>query len=122
MKIADFTTFFLGIPRRRRRAESIDIYHVEAESGASTSAARIESEVQYRRARLRMVLGMNWIVSAVCISSFVGVMVFAFLYPAEDVPDVIQNAFSVTLGYFVSAVVSFLEGRSVALDSASSDS
>jgi hypothetical protein len=56
-----------------------------------------------------LLIHINRILSIVCILSFIIIIVYALAKPNERLPDIISNTFSITLGYFGSAFMSFFE-------------
>lgn len=77
--------------------------------GAATIRKNSNSVVQ--KTKCQMIIIINAILSIVCISSFVYIIVFTILYRDCKIPDIIQNTFSLTLGYFASALLTFIEKK-----------
>ena len=61
--------------------------------------------------RHRIIIQINRLVGVVCLGSFIFIIIHPFTQADKDIPETIQNAFSMTLGYFVSALVSFVEKK-----------
>ncbi|SRR5712692_2740916 len=61
--------------------------------------------------RNRIIVHINRLVGFICIASFVFILGHAAISSGGEVPDTIKNTFSMTLGYFVSALITFVERR-----------
>jgi hypothetical protein len=59
--------------------------------------------------RNQLIVRINWVLMGVCIVSFVVIIIYALLLPGQAVPDIIQNAFFTTLGWFGGALGTFFE-------------
>jgi hypothetical protein len=59
--------------------------------------------------RNRIIIQINRLVGFICLASFAFIIVYTFTNPDRKIPDIIQNTFSMTLGYFVSSLITFLE-------------
>ena len=86
--------------------------HAVVDDVAKKGVSRKSTEVPTRSGSLSwQVKGANRVLAVICIASFVYIAVFPFLSSGGETPDVIQNAFWLIIGYFGSAVVTFLEGN-----------
>ncbi|MDJ0717310.1 MAG: hypothetical protein QNJ54_24350 [Prochloraceae cyanobacterium] len=51
----------------------------------------------------QVILNVNKLLTFICIGSFIVMVVYPFVYPDKPIPDIIQNTFFTTLGWFGSA-------------------
>ncbi|MGK7899637.1 MAG: hypothetical protein AB4372_39990, partial [Xenococcus sp. (in: cyanobacteria)] len=56
-----------------------------------------------------LVLRINKVLTFVCIGSFILMAIYVFVYPDKPIPDIFQNAFFSTLGWFGSAFANFFQ-------------
>ncbi|MBA2750475.1 MAG: hypothetical protein H0U45_17540 [Tatlockia sp.] len=59
--------------------------------------------------RLQLITRINWFLLIVCGVSFTVIVLYALAYPSKPVPDIIQNAFFTTLGWFGGALGTFFQ-------------
>jgi hypothetical protein len=79
----------------------------------SVEDARVNSSAPLAEsARIQLIININRLVSFVFIISFIYIVIVSFFKPMQKIPDIIQNTFSLTLGYFGSALITFLENKS----------
>lgn len=55
----------------------------------------------------QIILNINKLLTAVCLVSFIAMIIYVFIYPDKSIPDVLQNAFFTTLGWLGSAFANF---------------
>jgi len=71
---------------------------------------RRRSSKLHERVAAKAILQINKIVAIICVLSFIAIIVFPMI--KVTLPEVISNTFSMTLGYFGSALITFLEKQS----------
>lgn len=59
-----------------------------------------------------VILQINRVLLAICILSFAAIITYPLINPKVTLPEVIPNTFALTVGYFGSALVTFLEKNS----------
>ncbi|MCG8368811.1 MAG: hypothetical protein MJA27_36440 [Pseudanabaenales cyanobacterium] len=59
--------------------------------------------------RNKLILMINRVLVVVCCVSFFVIIVYSFIYPDKSVPDIIQNSFFTTLGWFGGALGTFFQ-------------
>lgn len=64
------------------------------------------------RTRSKIVVSINIILGIICLSSFFFIIFYLLVHTDKDIPEIIQNTFFTTLGYFGSAFISFTERQS----------
>ena len=107
MKIVDFFVYtFLG--RVRESEPSIEIAEI-SEDDSTSPAVRLNIRDQTRS---KLIILINWVLMLVCILSFAVIIIYSLFFRDESIPDIIQSTFSLTLGWFGSALVTFLESKS----------
>ncbi len=117
MLVADFLRYtFLGKlnkqaqPTAYEDVEAVDEETIEGDlTGKADTTYRDRSEDLLRK---KIIIQINRLVGFICLVSFVFIIVYTFIRPDKQIPDIIQNTFSMTLGYFVSALIAFLERKS----------
>ncbi|OUL17877.1 hypothetical protein [Nostoc sp. 106C] len=67
---------------------------------------RVSSQEQIRS---KLIVTINRLLVVVCSVSFFVIIVYPFIYPNKSVPDIIQNAFFTTLGWFGGALGTFFQ-------------
>ena len=100
-----------------RNLRTIEAYQSEIErhqegetiEDSSQSAQQKTKPVLKEKVVSQIILNINKILTFVCIGSFIVMIVYAFVYPDKPIPDIIQNAFFTTLGWFGSAFASFFQ-------------
>jgi hypothetical protein len=105
----DFFNFaFLGITSTHGRV--IDIDEANPEKNLSKRIVDIdEANLEQQEVKNQLVIRINWVLMAVCILSFTFTLIYPFLYPDKPVPDIIQNAFFTTLGWFGGVLGAFFQ-------------
>ena len=78
-----------------------------AETDDHVDSTRNEYDVK-AYTRSRMIIIVNWVLVMLCLISFF-LMIYLIVILEKDIPHIIQNTFSLTLGYFGSAFINFLE-------------
>jgi hypothetical protein len=107
-----FSYLFLRRPSRdidTDTAESVDVVDFSTDPEAHGEGPRQPSEDDLLRNRI--IVQINRIIGFICIASFIFILWYAAARSGGEVPDTIKNTFSMTLGYFVSALITFLERR-----------
>jgi hypothetical protein len=69
----------------------------------------VDIEPESQQVRNKLIITINWVLVIVCIISFSFLIAYLLLYPDKPVPDIIQNAFFTTLGWFGGALSSFFQ-------------
>jgi hypothetical protein len=64
------------------------------------------------RTRSKIVISINIILGIICLSSFFFIIFYLLVNTDKAIPEIIQNTFFTTLGYFGSAFISFTEKQS----------
>ncbi|MGB5770840.1 MAG: hypothetical protein WBM32_13385 [Crocosphaera sp.] len=57
----------------------------------------------------RIITQINRLLMIVCISSFIFIFIYSFIYPDKPIPDLMQNAFFTTLGWFGGILGAFFQ-------------
>ncbi len=57
-------------------------------------------EPSEKETKLRIITQINRLLITVCITSFIFIFIYSFIYPDKPIPDLMQNAFFTTLGWF----------------------
>jgi hypothetical protein len=99
---------------QRRYSRPRDIIPIEEfnliEASSKTSVKDSQDHVPSReQIRGQLILSINKLLLLICAISFVAVIVYPFIYPDKAVPDIIQNAFFTTLGWFGGALGTFFQ-------------
>ena len=61
-----------------------------------------------RKRTSELIININKILTIILILSFLTIVFYPFIYPEKPIPDIAQNAFFLTLGWFGSALALFL--------------
>ena len=69
----------------------------------------IQPSIKREKVVSQVILSVNQLLTFVCIGSFIVMIVYSFVYPDKPIPDIIQNAFFTTLGWFGSAFANFFQ-------------
>lgn len=101
MIIVDHLSYFLGRETHGRGHNIEEVFQLD-EQRMSPSEVR-----QRAKDRRLVILTINWAVLFVCLGSFFAVVGLSFA--GRSIPDVLQNAFTLTLGYYVSSLVTYIE-------------
>ncbi|MDZ8222546.1 hypothetical protein [Nostoc sp. ChiVER01] len=105
-KIIDFFKYtFLG--EVRESESSIEIAEL-SEDNSSLSEVGLSFR-DYTRSKI--IILINWVLMIVCLSCFVVIIIYSLFLRSEKIPDIIQNTFSLSLGWFGSSLVTFLESK-----------
>lgn len=106
MWLIDFIRFTF-IERNMTNTDIIEMAELSVEDARVNSSAPLAES-----ARIQLIININRLVSFVFIISFIYIVIVSFFKPMQKIPDIIQNTFSLTLGYFGSALITFLENKS----------
>ena len=69
----------------------------------------IQPSLKREKVVSQVILSVNKLLTFVCVGSFIVMIIYAFIYPDKPIPDIIQNAFFTTLGWFGSAFANFFQ-------------
>ena len=100
----------INVPQR-----TVEIFEVEVEdtqieqSHPKNKQPLPQSNSSKEQVVSQVILNVNKILTFVCIGSFIVMIIYAFVYPDKPIPDIIQNAFFTTLGWFGSAFANFFQ-------------
>jgi hypothetical protein len=82
--------------------EELDIERTKQPSSGSKDLSKDQ-------VRNQLIITINRVLVVVCSASFVTIIIYSLFYPDRMVPDVIQNAFFTTLGWFGGALGTFFQ-------------
>ena len=66
-------------------------------------------EPSEKETKLRIITQINRLLMIVCIASFIFIFIYSFIYPDKPIPDLMQNAFFTTLGWFGGILGAFFQ-------------
>ena len=66
-------------------------------------------ELSEKETKLRIITQINRLLMIVCIASFIFIFIYSFIYPDKPIPDLMQNAFFTTLGWFGGILGAFFQ-------------
>lgn len=104
------------VERPARLIESFEI-EVDRKVGADENFVRETSDTNQQPVSThskeivvsKVILNINRVLTFICLSSFLTMAVFSIKYPTQPIPDILQNSFFVTLGWFGSAFTNFFQ-------------
>jgi hypothetical protein len=94
---------FLGIQEVPERITDINSIEIQRESTEATTT------ISNEQARIQLINKINWLLMVVCGISFLVIIIYVIFYPGKSIPDIIQNTFSITLGWFGGALGTFFQ-------------
>lgn len=96
---------------RSSSQRSVDTASVEIRKTRNIQPRNHNSDVQAsdKQVKLRLIIQINWLLMGVCTLSFLSMLAFAFIYPDKEIPDLVQNAFFTTLGWFGGILATFFK-------------
>lgn len=94
--------------RKSKLRRSVEVDSVEI---GEVKSKRTDHRVQTsdRQVKLRLIVYINWLLMGICTLSFFSMLIFIFTYPDKAIPDLIQNAFFTTLGWFGGVLATFFK-------------
>ena len=101
-KIYEFILYYFyrkRIANKINDSADVKINKVDVESGDEVDQS----------VKIKIILIVNWLLAVVCLLSFLMIIYITLYDPNKEVPDLIQNAFTLTLGYMGSAYINFTE-------------
>ncbi len=100
---------FLGIKEVPQRV--IDINSVERDSVERDilSPKNSNKNSSKEQARIKLINKINWLLMVICGIAFLVIIIYSIVYPDKSIPDIIQNAFFTTLGWFGGALGTFFQ-------------
>ena len=110
MRVTDFLSDTF-VQRRPKVDEVISIDEItptEPTKSSGSKAPRQTSRLEDRTTS-SVIIQINRLLGAICILSFVAIILYPIINSTLKIPDVIPNTFSMTLGYFGSALLTYLE-------------
>jgi hypothetical protein len=69
----------------------------------------IRTDPSDREIKLRLIVQINWLLMGVCAISFISMIIYSLVYPNRAIPDLIQNSFFTTLGWFGGVLATFFK-------------
>ena len=98
---------FLGKVKSSRRI--IDVDEADIRRSPNPRIVDIDEANPEQKSRIKLVTRINWLLMVICLSSFIFMFVYLLIYPDKPVPDLIQNAFFTTLGWFGGILGAFFQ-------------
>lgn len=77
--------------------------------GAVNIVEENNKEPSERKTKLRIITQINRLLMIVCITSFIIICFYSLFYPDKAIPDLMQNAFFTTLGWFGGILGAFFQ-------------
>lgn len=123
-KITNFLTrfykyMFLGQIENRESDSSLSVEEIPVEElypEPVENETKPQSQKQKKRRYLsteqirnKLIIRINAVLVIVCCASFIVILIYTLFYPEKSVPDIIQNAFFTTLGWFGGALGTFFQ-------------
>ena len=96
---------FLGKIPSTRPIVDIDESFLEPTNQINTNA----DESSQDQIKNQLIIKINWLLMIVCAVSFGFIIIYPLIYPDKAVPDIIQNAFFTTLGWFGGVLGAFFK-------------
>ena len=98
------------VERPVRLVESFEV-EVDRSSAGETSSRRQQSASTRSKEIVvgQVIININRVLTFICLGSFLTMAIFSIKYPAQPIPDILQNSFFVTLGWFGSAFTNFFQ-------------
>lgn len=105
-----FRFAFFGKIRKAKRSNPELVYPLEEVNIENQSEKQPPfKEASKEQVRNRLIVRINWLLMFVCILSFAFIIIHPFVQHDKPVPDIIQNAFFTTLGWFGGVLGAFFQ-------------
>lgn len=96
-----FFQFLFG----RGQLSSMEVIDIEELTVADSN----DGKTEVSRAPIAdiLVVRMNWCIAFVLLTSFAAILFLVVVRGVESVPDIVQNTFTLSLGFFINAVATY---------------
>ena len=85
---------------------------VGTEKGDDKPSQKIRMNATMReKTASSLIIQINRVLTFISLVSFVAIIIYPLINPAAKLPDVIPNTFFMTMGYFASALITYLEPK-----------
>ena len=95
--------------RIAEKSKYIPIPIEEITTKNSTSNENEDINSHLLKERSKIILLINRVIAFICVASFIVIIVISLSFDNKPIPEILQNSFSITLGYYGSALMSYLE-------------